>query len=833
MNAAQLLRSIHSRAEHRGIITADHWLHDLTVCLDGRCPSGVLDGVTKRQWNAWLKAASQKPTYQAGSIGEFCKAQDGNALPPHTIATFPAIITTTTQDRDGDILESKGAQPDPLMPLLWQHIPDMPIGRLLGKAKVQSAKVTGRFTLANTPLGTDAALLAEHGALRISHGFLPLKWEPLDDGAGFHILEFKILETSLVSVPSNPDAVIEAFSREKLHHPLVKAWAGAKFKARPAVAAVGIDLPSEEKGCTCHAKAIKGAVPFKKTPAAPQGEAWEADAAVKGLREWAGVNEDEPSAAAWSKYEQGFGYVDGDGGKLTAYSYPHHEVKDGELVVNFKALSAGIAALNGARGGGSKLSDANRKAVYAHLKKHYEAFPDEDVPELKSLDAPQTKGVYVEFENSWDDIRCDLSDALLTFLMAQGIAGPADLAFIVDMFPDHAIVCVCVGANAFYGPCDSVYPVSFDDDRCRYYALTWAMGADEEPAWTGEPQRIEITPNIQPAAERAFRAMSEKAFLKPAHVKSIGKAMDHMDGIQNDEDADKAVKGYGSKAYGALKSVHDAHDKGVLSAAHKGKLEKALGHMQDGMDHEEATPAHKKAFKAGHKLVKDVMDDAGGASEASAQAVEAPTTETFEKAAELQTKAAAKLGPSAVRKIKSAAFHFKAVAHHDDAGNEHAELAEKAYQPLQDMLNQPDSDPADDDYQSGRGEPSDAADKAAKLGKSNLDKLNTSIGHGETLAKHKTATPHIKSMAKHAVAHLKAIVKPDDPAGEAGDNGAEGTEGTNGNPPKSFTERCDELLDIAIDSAAKDAGDDLLTLASAGSKAGKLLRRHQAATTQK
>lgn len=243
-----LLKSIRDRDRDRGIITADRWLRDLTPCVGGQCPAELLDGVTPPQWRGWLKAASQKLTCANGAIeagSHWQKAIDGNSLPPHTIATFPAIVTTTRQDHDADVLESKGASPDPLAPLLWQHIPDMPIGRALHFDAPTQSMLQGRFSIASTALGQDAALLAEHGALRISHGFLPTKWEPLDRGNpfdGYHILEFKILEVSLVSVPSNPDAVIEAFSRDKLTHPLVKAWAGAKFKARPSIAPVGVDL---------------------------------------------------------------------------------------------------------------------------------------------------------------------------------------------------------------------------------------------------------------------------------------------------------------------------------------------------------------------------------------------------------------------------------------------------------------------------------------------------------------------------------------------------------------------------------------------------------------
>ncbi|HVA46473.1 MAG TPA: phage major capsid protein [Pirellulales bacterium] len=284
MSTLTLIKHIRRRSRPLGIGTAADYLRELEVCLGGRCPSGLLDGVSRRQWRAWLKAARRKLVYhhedmrpltegvrqQASGvrppIPDACSLtpKDGGPalasslvppyeLPPHTLATFPAVITTTRQDLDGDVLETAGAELDPRAPLLWQHLPDLPIGRLLDVGERTAQRLTGTFSIADTALGQDAALLAEHGALRISHGFLPTKWEPLDGDdagrngtesvpySGYHILQFKILEVSLVSVPSNPDAVIEAFSRAKLAHPLVKAWAGTRFENRPVVVS-GADL---------------------------------------------------------------------------------------------------------------------------------------------------------------------------------------------------------------------------------------------------------------------------------------------------------------------------------------------------------------------------------------------------------------------------------------------------------------------------------------------------------------------------------------------------------------------------------------------------------------
>ena len=56
---------------------------------------------------------------------------EGIELPKNTLMVFKHVLTTPRKDRDGDILRTEGAILDPKMPLLWQHIPTLPIGKML------------------------------------------------------------------------------------------------------------------------------------------------------------------------------------------------------------------------------------------------------------------------------------------------------------------------------------------------------------------------------------------------------------------------------------------------------------------------------------------------------------------------------------------------------------------------------------------------------------------------------------------------------------------------------------------------------------------------------
>ncbi len=127
----------------------------------------------------------------------------------------------------------------------------------------------------------------------------------------------------------------------------------------------------------------KRAVTYQATPVS-KATTWNGDAAVKGLRTWAGVDGESPSAAAWAKYSRGFARVTGDGTKLGDFHFPHHEINGGKLTVNREGVSAGIAAINGGRGGAKFDSDAEKKAVFSHLARHYQSW-GADAPKMKDL----------------------------------------------------------------------------------------------------------------------------------------------------------------------------------------------------------------------------------------------------------------------------------------------------------------------------------------------------------------------------------------------------------------------------------------------------------------
>lgn len=84
-------------------------------------------------------------------------------------------------------------------------------------------------------------------------------------------------------------------------------------------------------------------------------------------------------------YKKAFAYVDPEANPETkaAYKFIHHDVsEDGTIgVANLRACSAGIAVLNGARGG-TKIPKDEYQGVYNHLAQHLKD-ADREAPELK------------------------------------------------------------------------------------------------------------------------------------------------------------------------------------------------------------------------------------------------------------------------------------------------------------------------------------------------------------------------------------------------------------------------------------------------------------------
>lgn len=123
---------------------------------------------------------------------------------------------------------------------------------------------------------------------------------------------------------------------------------------------------------------------------------WNASAVVKAI----------PDNASVSDLRSVFAWVDSnaDPESKSSYKFPHHMGVNGPA--NIRACVAGIAALNGARGG-SSIPDADRKGVYNHLANHLRD-ADKEPPELRSSLVGSADGL--KFHDELTVVLCDLSN---------------------------------------------------------------------------------------------------------------------------------------------------------------------------------------------------------------------------------------------------------------------------------------------------------------------------------------------------------------------------------------------------------------------------------------
>lgn len=128
------------------------------------------------------------------------------------------LASTPTVDRQGDIMEPRGAMFNLPIPLLWQHNPKQPIGHVIAAyAGEKGIEITARIARGVAPFIDEAWALIKAGLVRgLSIGFKGLEAEPVKSSAvsggmyagGMRFLKWSWLELSAVTIPANMEANI-------------------------------------------------------------------------------------------------------------------------------------------------------------------------------------------------------------------------------------------------------------------------------------------------------------------------------------------------------------------------------------------------------------------------------------------------------------------------------------------------------------------------------------------------------------------------------------------------------------------------------------------------
>ena len=258
-----LLEAVRARAEKQtefgyGIMTADRYVKNmqdfvgLDICYD-------YASTRQMSFDDAMQKARKTLVYSNPDMVVLEKAKsaslEGITLPKNTLMVFKHVLTTPRKDRDGDILRTEGAMPDPRMLLLWQHVHTLPIGKMLAITEHNSKRLTLLSCIVDmNELSHDAAVMVDNDMARFSHGFRALEFNQMKENEGgatgapgYEVTKFEILEESIVSVPSNADAEVEEvmmglISTGKLTSPLMKEYGRAIRSRMPVMIASGISL---------------------------------------------------------------------------------------------------------------------------------------------------------------------------------------------------------------------------------------------------------------------------------------------------------------------------------------------------------------------------------------------------------------------------------------------------------------------------------------------------------------------------------------------------------------------------------------------------------------
>jgi hypothetical protein len=336
-------------------------------------------------------------------------------------------ISTEVRDRDADTLASKGwvldnYKKNPVV-LFAHDSRSLPIGQSIevGASKGKLSSVARFDTdISEYPLPRTVVALLKRGTLRAaSVGFVPMEWKDADpetvqdyqkQSMPLDFTKQELVEWSIVPVPSNPEALMQARAAGIDIAPVVN-WAGQVLDMYGGAAKQGLWVPRSvlEKVATMGSPTI-----FK----APNG-GWGLEAKelgkeviVKGVSPSSVSSEKADENTPWSAPSLK-DFTDKSWGDLTAseksnigrhYAWaaemppatfgdlklPHHQASNGYVVWN--GVRAAMGALLGARGGVS-IPSADKSAVHAHLSGHYKQFGKEP-PALKDYTEEELKPLF-------------------------------------------------------------------------------------------------------------------------------------------------------------------------------------------------------------------------------------------------------------------------------------------------------------------------------------------------------------------------------------------------------------------------------------------------------
>lgn len=359
------------------------------------------NAVSLEQWKAMPEEEknSSRDSLYKGYVAEEIKVIEADRQ-------IRFVISTDAVDRDKDTIAVDGWELSDFRKnpaVLWAHSYTQPpvaravdIGPSDGKLK-SLAEFPARET---HPFADTVYSLLKTGFLNAtSVGFRPLEWTTNEERGGIDFKKQTLLEFSIVPVPSNPQALIEARSQlgPDIMQPLIE-WCEET-----------LDVWHEEKGLWLPKSKVEEAFSALNTKrhvdmhvepepddevkyvprdvsrsTAPQNTDWSRPV----LGDFTDEAFEDLSATQRRRIGGHFAFsTNNPPDTFGNLKLPHHRARDGSVV--FRGVAAAMGALLGARGG-VDIPDDERRAVYNHLVSHYRQFSKEP-PEFRFVEAQVLK----------------------------------------------------------------------------------------------------------------------------------------------------------------------------------------------------------------------------------------------------------------------------------------------------------------------------------------------------------------------------------------------------------------------------------------------------------
>ena len=372
-------------------------------------------------------------------------------------AVYSAIASTPALDRYKEVLlplgmEYEAFNSNPVMLMLHDHM-TVPVGKVL-EIRVSKESVEFDFVFADSDNGREVQKMYDTGFMNaFSVGLYPKSYKYIDEDTPdqievevadgkkqkidltvykerpqYVVNQWELLEISPVAVPANPEALLK---REAAAF-MSKSFDGKGASEAGAIGQIFAKRLDAELNKVLHilkrfessdVEASLAVVPKHTCSVVEDAEWSRASAMVDTAKACSEDGSGDKEKINWGDFSKSFAWVDVEhADKLSAYEYPHHAYKDGELVVTVLGMQQALSKLLKDKESDTLIMSDDYEDIYAHLKKHYEdaalEIPEFDKTyseeELLAIAEGTWKAAPVESDPSGDDAGTDESNTSLT-----------------------------------------------------------------------------------------------------------------------------------------------------------------------------------------------------------------------------------------------------------------------------------------------------------------------------------------------------------------------------------------------------------------------------------